>query len=231
MMSVEGSIESDEKPGLERKVEQHPSAASLTWTNLSVTVSGRGSSPSHDILRDCTGYAEAGSITAIMGPSGSGKSTLLDTLAGRLGPNTVQTGNILLNGESKSTLSYGIAGYVTQEDVLIGTLTVKESIQYSASLRLPDRTSRAEQKKIVESTIVDMGLYECQNTAVGNFFVRGLSGGEKRRLSIALQILTRPRLLFLDEPTSGLDSLFCCANIEEFSQRWAYSHLCHSSAE
>ncbi len=94
---------------------------------------------------------------------------------------------------------------MTQEDVLIGTLTVKESIQYSASLRLPDRTSRAEQKKIVESTIVDMGLYECQNTAVGNFFVRGLSGGEKRRLSIALQILTRPRLLFLDEPTSGLD--------------------------
>ncbi len=96
-------------------------------------------------------------------------------------------------------------GYVTQEDVLIGTLTVKESIQYSASLRLPDRTSRAEQKKIVESAIVDMGLYECQNTAVGNFFVRGLSGGEKRRLSIALQILTRPRVLFLDEPTSGLD--------------------------
>jgi len=206
MMSVVGSIESDEKPGLERKVQQHPSAASLTWTNLSITVSGRGSSPSHEILQDCTGYAEAGSITAIMGPSGSGKSTLLDALAGRLGPNTMQTGNILLNGESKSTLSYGIAGYVTQEDVLIGTLTVKESIQYSASLRLPDRTSRAEQKKIVESAIVDMGLYECQNTAVGNFFVRGLSGGEKRRLSIALQILTRPRVLFLDEPTSGLDS-------------------------
>jgi ABC-type multidrug transport system ATPase subunit len=204
-MSPVGSIEIDEKPDLERKVQQHPSAASLTWTNLSVTISKRGSSPSHEILQNCTGYAEAGSITAIMGPSGSGKSTLLDALAGRLGPNTVQTGNILLNGESKSTLSYGIAGYVTQEDVLIGTLTVKESIQYSASLRLPDGTSRAEQKKIVESTIVDMGLYECQNTAVGNFFVRGLSGGEKRRLSIALQILTRPRLLFLDEPTSGLD--------------------------
>jgi ABC-type multidrug transport system fused ATPase/permease subunit len=77
-----GSIESDEKPGLERKVQQYPSAASLTWTNLSVTVSGRGSSPSHEILQDCTGYAEAGSITAIMGPSGSGKSTLLDALAG-----------------------------------------------------------------------------------------------------------------------------------------------------
>lgn len=100
---------------------------------------------------------------------------------------------------------------MTQEDVLIGTLTVRESVMYSASLRLPDKVTKEEKKTIVDSTILEMGLSGCQNTYVGNFFVRGLSGGEKRRLSIALQILTRPRLLFLDEPTSGLD-------------RWAGAH-------
>jgi ABC-type multidrug transport system ATPase subunit len=100
-----------------------------------------------------------------------------------------------------------VQGYVTQEDVLIGTLTVRETIQYSARLRLPDKLSPKELKEIVDSTIVEMGLYECQNTPVGTFFVRGISGGEKRRLSIALHILTRPHLLFLDEPTSGLDRL------------------------
>jgi ABC-type multidrug transport system ATPase subunit len=100
-----------------------------------------------------------------------------------------------------------VQGYVTQEDVLIGTLTVRETIQYSARLRLPDKLSPKELKEIVDSTVVEMGLYECQNTRVGTFFVRGISGGEKRRLSIALHILTRPHLLFLDEPTSGLDRL------------------------
>ncbi len=97
-------------------------------------------------------------------------------------------------------------GYVTQEDVLIGTLTVRETIQYSARLRLPDKLSPKELKEIVDSTIVEMGLDDCQNTPVGTFFVRGISGGEKRS-SIALHILTRPHLLFLDEPTSGLDRL------------------------
>lgn len=98
-----------------------------------------------------------------------------------------------------------VQAYVTQTDDLIGTLTVRESIYYSASLRLPGTVSRAEKKAIVDSTIQEMGLYECRNTPVGNWHLRGLSGGEKRRLSIALEILTRPRLLFLDEPTSGLD--------------------------
>ena len=94
---------------------------------------------------------------------------------------------------------------MTQEDVLIGTLTVRESIMYSANLRLPDKTTREEKGAIVDSTILEMGLFGCQHTYVGIFFVRGLSGGEKRRLIIALQILTWPCLLFQDEPTGGLD--------------------------
>ena len=99
--------------------------------------------------------------------------------------------------------------YVTQEDTLLGTLTVRETIYYSAYLRLPDKMSKNEKNTIVASTILEMGLQDCADTPIGNWHVRGLSGGEKRRVSIALEILTRPRLLFLDEPTSGLDRYIC----------------------
>lgn len=94
---------------------------------------------------------------------------------------------------------------MTQSDDLIGTLTVRETIHYSAHLRLSNAISPGEKKALVESTIVEMGLQDCADTPVGNWHMRGLSGGEKRRVSIAIEILTRPRMLFLDEPTSGLD--------------------------
>lgn len=96
--------------------------------------------------------------------------------------------------------------YVKQEDVLLGTLSVKETISYSAHLRLPECLSKEEVNTIVEETISEMGLQDCTNRLVGNWHLRGISGGEKKRVSIALEILTRPSLLFLDEPTTGLDS-------------------------
>jgi ABC-type multidrug transport system ATPase subunit len=95
--------------------------------------------------------------------------------------------------------------YVTQDENLIGTLTVRETISYSARLRLPDKMPWSEKRALVESTIIEMGLQDCSDTVIGNWHLRGISGGEKRRVSIALEILMRPRLLFLDEPTSGLD--------------------------
>lgn len=95
---------------------------------------------------------------------------------------------------------------MTQEDVLLGTLTVRETLTYSAHLRLPNSLSKPEITSHVEATIMEMGLQDCADRTIGNWHLRGISGGEKKRLSIALEILTRPRLLFLDEPTSGLDS-------------------------
>ena len=83
---------------------------------------------------------------------------------------------------------------------------MRETITYSALLRLPTTLSKKEMDDIVEATIMEMGLQDCADGLVGNWHIRGISGGEKKRLSIALEILTRPRLLFLDEPTSGLDS-------------------------
>ncbi|XP_020114176.1 ABC transporter G family member 15-like isoform X2 [Ananas comosus] len=187
------------------------SAAYLVWEDLTAVLpnygggGGGGRRPPRKLIQGLTGYALPGRILAIMGPSGSGKSTLLDSLAGRLGTNVVLSGRVLLNGR-KRRLDYGVVAYVTQENVLLGTLTVRETITYSALLRLPSSMSKEEVRRAVEGTIEELGLEDCADRPIGNWHLRGISGGEKKRLSIALEILTRPRLLFLDEPTSGLDS-------------------------
>ncbi|XP_027168411.1 ABC transporter G family member 15-like [Coffea eugenioides] len=180
-------------------------AAYLVWEDLTVVLPNFGNGPTKKLLYGLHGYAEPGRILAIMGPSGSGKSTLLDSLAGRLSSNVVMTGNILLNGK-KQRLNYGTIAYVTQEDVLLGTLTVRETITYSAHLRLPNTLTKDEKKGIIDGTIMEMGLQDCADRLIGSWHLRGISGGERKRLSIALEFLIRPRLLFLDEPTSGLDS-------------------------
>ncbi|KAJ0041366.1 hypothetical protein Pint_27609 [Pistacia integerrima] len=176
----------------------------LTWKDLSVTVSS-GKNGSRAILQKLTGYAEPGKVLAIMGPSGCGKSTLLDTLAGRLNSNTQQTGEILINGR-KERLAFGTSAYVTQDDTLMTTLTVKEAVYYSAQLQLPDSMPKSEKKERAEMTIREMGLQDAMDTRIGGWSQKGLSGGQKRRVSICIEILTRPKLLFLDESTSGLDS-------------------------
>nr|VDC64913.1 unnamed protein product [Brassica rapa] len=177
----------------------------LAWEDLTVVIPNFGQGPTKRLLNGVNGCGEPNRILAIMGPSGSGKSTLLDALAGRLAGNVVMSGKVLVNGK-KRRLDFGTSAYVTQEDVLLGTLTVRESIAYSAHLRLPSKLSRKEISDIVEATITDMGLQECSDRTIGNWHMRGISGGEKKRLSIALEVLTKPCLLFLDEPTSGLDS-------------------------
>ncbi|WVZ82126.1 hypothetical protein U9M48_029427 [Paspalum notatum var. saurae] len=94
-----------------------------------------------------------------------------------------------------------VSAYVTQDDNLIGTVTAKETISYSARLCLPDKMPMKEKQALVEGTIIEMGLQDCANSVISNWHLRGISGGEKRRVSIALEILMRPRLLFLDDHT------------------------------
>ncbi|KAL9229740.1 hypothetical protein vseg_005175 [Gypsophila vaccaria] len=177
---------------------------SLTWNDLWVDVAGGGGKPL-SILQGVTGFAQPGLVLAIMGPSGCGKSTLLDALSGRLGSNMNQRGKILINGH-KQRLAFGTSAYVTQDDTLMTTLTVKEAVYYSAQLQLPNTMTKSEKLERANEVIRDMGLQGCFNTRIGGSNVKGLSGGQKRRVSICIEILTRPRLLFLDEPTSGLDS-------------------------
>lgn len=142
-------------------------------------------------------------MLAIMGPSGCGKSTLLDALAGRLASSATCDGEVRVNGHA-SRLSYGKAAYVTQDEVLIGTLTIQETLMYAACLRLSN--SHAQKKAIVNTIISELGLESARNTYIGNWHIRGISGGQRRRVSIGCELVTSPTLLFLDEPTSGLDS-------------------------
>ncbi|PSS26198.1 ABC transporter G family member 11 like [Actinidia chinensis var. chinensis] len=176
----------------------------LTWVDLWVTVSN-GKDGNKPILQGLTGYARPGEVLGIMGPSGCGKSTLLDALSGRLGSKTRQTGEVLINGR-KQQLAYGTSAYVMQEDILTWTLTVQEAVYYSAQLQLPNSMPKVEKKERAERTIREMGLQNSVNTRIGGWGSKGLSGGQKRRVSICMEMLTRPKLLFLDEPTSGLDS-------------------------
>ncbi|KAK1277460.1 ABC transporter G family member 15 [Acorus gramineus] len=177
----------------------------LVWEDLTASLPNYGKGQTKKLLKGLSGFAEPGRIMAIMGPSGSGKSTLLDSLAGRVGNNVVLTGKVLVNGK-KRRMDYGVVAYVTQENVFLGTLTVRETITYSAHLRLSKKLSEQAIRDTVDASIIEMGLQDCADRPIGNWHLRGISGGEKKRLSIALEILTRPPLLFLDEPTSGLDS-------------------------
>ncbi|XP_051127111.1 ABC transporter G family member 1-like [Andrographis paniculata] len=180
----------------------------LTWKDVSVMVPDRTvEGGRRHILRGLTGYVAPGEVVAVMGPSGSGKSTLLDALAGRLDSNTNTRlkGDILVNGR-KEALAFGTSAYVTQDDNLMSTLTVREAMYYSAQLQLPDSMSKKDKKDRAEATIRDMGLQDAVDTRIGGWGAKGISGGEKRRLSVGIEILTSPKLLFLDEPTSGLDS-------------------------
>nr|XP_007159124.1 hypothetical protein PHAVU_002G210700g [Phaseolus vulgaris]ESW31118.1 hypothetical protein PHAVU_002G210700g [Phaseolus vulgaris] len=204
-MLMAEEAEGDDTKSIEMsvRVQGEKEDITVTWDNLWVTVSsGKKKKP---ILQGLTGYASPGRILAIMGPSGCGKSTLLDSLAGRLSSKMKHTGKILINGQ-KQTLAYGTSGYVTQEDAMLSTLTAGETLYYSAQLQFPDSMSTAEKKEQADITLREMGLQGAINTRVGGWGSKGLSGGQKRRLSICIEILTRPRLLFLDEPTSGLDS-------------------------
>ncbi|MFS7995936.1 putative ABC-type xenobiotic transporter [Helianthus anomalus] len=189
----------------ESLVMKKRSGAHLTWDDLRVSVSSSKGSSCKTILSGATGYAKPGEIVAIMGPSGCGKSTLLDSLAGRLATNIRSSGHVLINGR-KQRLTYGTMAYMTQEQVLTWTLTVKETVYYSAELQLPKSMPRSQKRERADRIIREMGLHESMNTRIGGWGIKGLSGGQKRRLSICLQLLTHPKLLLLDEPTSGLDS-------------------------
>ena len=131
--------------------------ANLVWKNLTVTVRGKGSQKEPVLLSDISGCVGPNDLLALMGPSGSGKTTLLDVLAGRISSNLRKTGTILLNGHV-SNLSYGVASYVTQSDLLIGTLTVRETLMFVARLRLPAETDGVTRAQRVDAVLAELGL-------------------------------------------------------------------------
>ncbi|CAI5758932.1 unnamed protein product [Candida verbasci] len=161
------------------------------------------------------------SVNVIMGPSGSGKTTLLNYLSNRLSKLSKysHSGAIKINNVQQVTNKQlsKISAYVTQYDnSLIDNLTVRETLYYQAKLRLP-LDEHYNIPHIINNLIRQTGLVDCADTLIGSEFVKGISGGEKRRVSIAIQLLSKPKILFLDEPTSGLDSSTAATILELLS--------------
>ncbi|KAF5473978.1 hypothetical protein F2P56_005923 [Juglans regia] len=176
----------------------------FTDVKYKVTLKGMRTTQEKDILNGITGSVNPGELLALMGPSGSGKTTLLNLLGGRLNKPTV--GSLTYNDQPYSKFLKCRIGFVTQDDVLFPHLTVKETLTYAALLRLPKTLTREQKEKRAIDVINELGLERCQDTIIGGSFVRGVSGGERKRVCIGNEILINPSLLFLDEPTSGLDS-------------------------
>lgn len=156
------------------------------------------------IVNSVSGTARPGELTAMLGPSGSGKTTLLTALGGRLAGKI--SGSISYNGKAFSGSMKRKTGFVTQDDVLYPHLTVLETLSYTALLKLPSTLTKSEKMEQAEQIIMELGLTRCRSSIIGGPLLRGISGGERKRVSIGQEMLVNPSLLLVDEPTSGLDS-------------------------
>ncbi|XP_046672915.1 protein scarlet-like [Homalodisca vitripennis] len=189
----------------------------LSWHNVSVWVKKKSVEKSTwfrqhyqdvRILNKVSGLAEPGSLVAIMGPSGAGKTTLLATISQRLQGDMY--GQILINGNPiTKQLMTRISGFVPQQDLTLRSLTVLEHMQLMARLKMDRRLQSSQRNRRVITLINELGLAKCSNTRLSS-----LSGGETKKVSLAVQMLTDPTLLFCDEPTTGLDSYSAGAVVE-----------------
>ncbi|KAF9554187.1 P-loop containing nucleoside triphosphate hydrolase protein [Agrocybe pediades] len=178
------------------------SGSTLSFKNLSYVVKTKAGS--RRLVDDISLNVRAGELLAIMGPSGAGKSTLLDLMSFR--KPMLDGGSVFLNDERLTAKTmHKVSSVVEQEDALLGVLTVRESIAYALRLHLP-LLPRKQVNERVERVIHAVGLQGCADQRIGTPISRGLSGGQKRRVTAACAVVTFPRILFLDEVTSGLDS-------------------------
>lgn len=183
----------------------------LSFTNLRYTVkvpapSGKGT-VDKELLKGVSGVARPKQLIALMGSSGAGKTTLMDVIAGRKTGGHLQ-GEIRVNGHLKEPKSFArIMGYVEQFDLLMPYATVRETLHFASRLRLDPNVSASRRYKFVESVLEMMELGQVADRLVGDETTSsGISAGERKRLSIGVELVASPTILFLDEPTSGLDS-------------------------
>lgn len=195
---------------------EHSDKIDLYFSNLSYSVTNyfkparfaKKTAIKRNILNGLSGIAKSGELCAIMGASGAGKTSLLNILSCRINNNPPKTeikGEFFANGKKYSSYEYPrFAAYVMQNDVLFETLTPKECLQFAANFKI--KGSQAAKNLRVKELIKELRLELCQNTYVGGEIVKGISGGERKRTSIGVELITNPSLIMLDEPTSGLDS-------------------------
>lgn len=208
------------------QTQQSKTTYKLATTNLSYTIHSKPSTLCHlfqnpkpiCILKSISFVAKSSEILALVGPSGTGKSTLLRILSGRIKDKNFDPKTISINDQwitSPSQLRK-ICGFVTQEDNLLPLLTVKETLMFSAKFRLKDMSGKQKEAR-VESLMQELGLLHVGNSFVGDEEHRGISGGERKRVSIGVDMIHDPSILLLDEPTSGLDSTSAFQVIELLS--------------
>ncbi|XP_041014741.1 ABC transporter G family member 7 isoform X1 [Juglans microcarpa x Juglans regia] len=179
----------------------------IRWRNITCSLSDKSSTLVRFLLQNVSGEAKPGRLLAIMGPSGSGKTTLLNVLSGQLtaSPRVHLSGLLEVNGKPSSNKAYKFA-YVRQEDLFFSQLTVRETLSLAAELQLPEISSVEERDEYVNNLLFKLGLVNCADSRVGDAKVRGISGGEKKRLSLACELIASPSVIFADEPTTGLDA-------------------------
>ncbi|CAN8284816.1 unnamed protein product [Cochlearia groenlandica] len=184
-----------------------PSRKKRTEDDPEIARTGQEPKPNtKTLLNNISGETRDGEIMAVLGASGSGKSTLIDALANRISKESLK-GDVKLNGEAlQSRTLKVISAYVMQDDLLFPMLTVEETLMFAAEFRLPRNLPKHKKKLRVQALIDQLGIKNASSTIIGDEGHRGISGGERRRVSIGIDIIHDPIVLFLDEPTSGLDS-------------------------
>ena len=218
--------------------QRQPSSVSLamTFTDISIEIRRKRSlvewcrketPPFRPILNKISNYFELGKLTAIMGPSGSGKTSLLNALSGRLSPHPHRplTGTISINSNSidlhqdDTQILRDAGGYVMQDDILLPAIKVQEQMEFIANMTMHGHSVEKKQAAI-SRVISSLHLEKCRNSKIGGMGERGISGGERKRVAIAEELIRDPPILFLDEPTSGLDSetaLILCTLLSELT--------------
>ncbi|CAF3330834.1 unnamed protein product [Rotaria socialis] len=206
-------------PGLS-PLKEHP-PVTLSWHNVRVQAPsqqgfikqkingclGKEIQGPKELVKGVSGIVKAGEMCAIMGASGAGKTTLLNVMTHRRQGKLEISADIRINGQKLKKDISGVSAFVQQEELFIGSLTVREHLRFHSMLRLGKEFTKDERNNRVDEVLHFLNLTKTENTTIGiGAVVKGLSGGEKRRLTFATEILSDPPLLFCDEPTSGLDS-------------------------
>ncbi|EEB20292.1 ABC transporter, putative [Pediculus humanus corporis] len=200
----------------------HREPVDIAFTDLQYTVTeGRKKNPKV-ILKNVSGRLRSGELTAIMGPSGAGKSTLLNILTGY--KISGMKGSITINGQERNLNTYKkLSCYIMQDNQLHANLTVEEAMKVATNLKLEKTTSKSDKEDMISEILDTLGLQEHRKTMTSN-----LSGGQKKRLSIALELVNNPPIMFFDEPTSGLDSSSCfqCISLLKSLSRGGRTIIC-----